>query len=90
VVELYLSFPNSSAAPIRALRGFTRVSVGAGATQHVRFTLDERDLSEVNEKGNRILAKGVHRISVGGGQPGTGAPGLEAEFSINSSRRLPD
>ena len=90
VVELYLSFPKSTVAPIRALRGFTRVTVATGATQHVRFTLDERDLSEVDEKGNRILAKGVHRVSVGGGQPGTGAPGLEAEFSINSSRRLPD
>jgi beta-glucosidase len=33
VVELYLSFPKSPTAPIRALRGFTRVSVAAGATR---------------------------------------------------------
>jgi beta-glucosidase len=90
VVELYLSFPNSPTAPIRALRGFTRVSLAAGATQHVRFTLDARDLSEVDEKGDRIVAKGPHRISLGGGQPGTGAPEVEVEFSIDGSRKLPD
>jgi beta-glucosidase len=90
VVELYLSFPNSAIAPIRALRGFTRVSLSAGATQHVRFTLDARDLSEVDEKGDRIVAKGVHHISIGGGQPGTGAPQVEAEFMINGNQKLPD
>jgi beta-glucosidase len=90
VVELYLSFPNSPIAPIRALRGFTRVSVSTGATQHVRFTLDSRDLSEVDKKGNRIVAKGVHRISIGGAQPGPGAPQAEVEFTIKGSRKLPD
>jgi beta-glucosidase len=90
VAELYLSFPKSRAAPIRALRGFTRMHLGAGETRHVHFTLDARDLSEVNEKGDRIVAEGAYRISVGGGQPGTAAPQAEAEFRIKGRQRLPE
>jgi beta-glucosidase len=90
VVELYLSFPKSPAAPIRALRGFTRLGLVAGETKHVFFTLDARDLSEVNEKGDRIVADGLYHLSVGGGQPGTSAPLAEAEFRINGNQRLPE
>jgi beta-glucosidase len=88
VVELYLSFPKSPVAPIRALRGFTRIHVGAGETKHVHFTLDARDLSEVNEKGDRIVAEGAYRISVGGSQPGIAAPVAETEFSIAGIQKL--
>jgi beta-glucosidase len=90
VVELYLSFPKSPVAPIRALRAFRRVHVGAGETKHVQFTLDARDLSEVNEKGDRIVAKGAYNLSVGGGQPGTVATGVEARFSIHGEQTLPE
>jgi len=90
VVELYLSFPKSPAAPIRALRGFTRMPLDPGETKHFHFTLDARDLSEVNEKGDRIVADGLYHISVGGGQPGTAVPVAEVEFRINGSQRLPE
>jgi beta-glucosidase len=90
VAELYLSFPKSPAVPLRALRGFTRMHLGAGETQHVHFTLDARDLSEVNQQGDRVIANGVHRIIVGGGQPGTNASQVEAEFRIEGNQRLPD
>jgi beta-glucosidase len=90
VVEVYLSFPKSPAAPLRALRGFTRVSLAAGETRHVQFTLDARDLSEVNEKGDRIVAAGDYRVSLGGGQPGTAAPSKEAAFRVTGSQELPE
>ena len=90
VVELYLSFPKSPGAPIHALRGFTRMELGAGETRHILFTLDARDLSEVNEKGDRIVANGAYRISVGGGQPGSAAPQAETAFRINGDQRLPE
>jgi beta-glucosidase len=90
VAELYLSFPKSAIAPIRALRGFTRIHLAAGETQRVHFTLGPRDLSQVNENGNRIVAQGSYRISVGGGQPGTTAPQAEAEFRIKGSEKLPE
>jgi beta-glucosidase len=91
VVELYLSFPKSPAPPIHALRGFTRISLGAGETRHVAFTLNARDLSEVNEKGDRIVARGNYRVSIGGGQPLTSvAPQAEAGFRIHGEHRLAD
>ena len=90
VVELYVSFPKSPVAPIRALRGFVRMPLSAGETKHVHFILDARDLSEVNEKGDRIVAEGAYRVSVGGSQPGTVAPMAEAEFRITGIQRLPD
>jgi beta-glucosidase len=90
VAELYLSFPKSPATPIRALRAFTRVSVPAGETKHVSFTLNARDLSEVEESGDRIVAKGAYHVSVGGGQPGTAAPLAEAEFKVKGEQKLPE
>ncbi len=90
VAELYLSFPKSPAAPIRALRAFTRVSTAAGETKHVSFTLDARDLSEVEENGDRVVAKGAYHVSVGGGQPGTATPLAEAEFKVKGEQKLPE
>ncbi|HSZ63287.1 MAG TPA: glycoside hydrolase family 3 C-terminal domain-containing protein [Terriglobales bacterium] len=90
VVELYLTFPKSPAVPIHALRGFTRVHVRAGETKHVHFTLDARDLSMVNEQGDRLLAEGTYRVTVGGGQPGTSSPQTEAEFRIKGHQVLPE
>ncbi len=88
VVQLYLSFPKSPGAPIHALRGMTRVTIGAGETKRAHFTLDARDLSGVNSQGDRIVAAGSYRLYVGGGQPGTAAPGADAEFSISNEQRL--
>jgi beta-glucosidase len=89
VVELYLNFPKSPGAPRLALRGFTRVHISSGATQHLSFTLQPRDLSYVNEQGNRIVASGTYMVSVGGGLPGT-APTAEATLSIRGQQELPD
>jgi beta-glucosidase len=90
VVELYLSFPKSPIVPIRALRGFTRVHVAAGETQHVHFDLNARDLSEVKENGDRVVARGAYSIAVGGGQPDTVASPIEVEFSVSGEKALPE
>ena len=54
------------------------------------MTLDPRDLSHVNEAGERIIAPGSYRLSIGGGQPGTGAPVAEAGFTVIGQAQLPD
>jgi len=90
VAELYLSFPEVPAAPLRALRGFKRVHLAPGETQRVHFKLDPRGLSCVNAAGEHVVAAGAYRIYVGGGQPGTGAPGAEAQFSMEGEMKLPD
>jgi beta-glucosidase len=89
VAELYITFPKSDIAPIRALRGFTRIQIPAGQTQRVHFSLLPLDLSEVNEAGERIIAPGEYTISVGGGQPGSGLPVVESHFTITGARTLP-
>jgi len=53
-------------------------------------TLDPRDLSHVNEAGDRIIAPGSYGLSIGGGQPGTGAPVAEAAFTITGRAQLPE
>lgn len=90
VVELYLKFPDVPGAPIRALRGFRRIHLAAGQTQLVRFQLARRDLSMVTATGNRIVAAGNYTVSVGGGQPGTGAPSVSGTFQVNGQIQLPE
>ena len=90
VAQVYLTPPTVPGAPLRTLRGFTRVHLAAGATQHVQFTLAARDLSVVNEAGARVIAPGDYRITVGSGQPGTSAPQTDAKFSIDGESKLPD
>jgi beta-glucosidase len=89
VVQAYLVFPKLPGAPRHALRGFARVHVKAGESRTVHFSLGERDLSHVDEAGTRAVAAGAYRLSVGGGQPGTGAPTAEAAFSITGRKDLP-
>ena len=90
VVQLYITFPKVPGTPLRALRGFTRVHVPAGGTQHVQLTLNSRDLSFVNKAGDRAVYAGAYSISVGGGQPGTGAAGVEAKLSIHGEQKFPE
>jgi beta-glucosidase len=90
VAQLYLSFPSEPGAPLRALRGFQRVHLDAGASQKVRFELKPRDLSMVNEAGDPIIAKGDYTISVGGGQPNTTAQTVTAKFHANEEKKLPE
>ena len=90
VVELYVNFPKLPGAPLRALRGFTRVHVEAGESRHVKITLQPRDLSYVNEAGDRMVGAGDYIITTGGGQPGTGAAQSEARLSIRGEQKLPE
>jgi beta-glucosidase len=90
VVEVYLTFPKLRGAPGRALAGFTRVHVAKGEIRHVSISLNPRDLSMVNEAGVRLTAPGQYRVSVGGGQPGTGAPGMDAPFVIGQEHIWPE
>ena len=89
-VQLYLIFPKSGGAPLRALRAFERVHVAAGANQHVTFQLQPRDLSYVNEKGDHMVGSGTYQVRVGGGQPGTAARGVEVSLTIRGEQKLPD
>jgi beta-glucosidase len=90
VVQLYLKFPEVAGAPIRALRGFQRVHLDAGASQKIEFHLNPRDLSMVTDLGNIIVAKGKYTLSIGGGQPDSGLPSASANFEVNGEIMLPE
>jgi beta-glucosidase len=90
VVELYVNFPKQPGTPLRALRGMTRVHLDAGEQRRVKLTLQPRDLSYVNEAGDRIVGAGDYVITVGGGQPGTGAAQAETHLSIHGEQPLPE
>jgi beta-glucosidase len=87
--QLYLSFPQAPGMPVRALRGFQRVTLNAGESRTLHFDLSPRDLSSVTAAGERIMAPGAYRLTVGGGQPGTGAPLAATGFTVTGQTSLP-
>jgi beta-glucosidase len=90
VVQLYLKFPDVKGAPRIALRGFERVHLDAGASQKVHFDLKPRDMGMVTADGDPIIAQGEYTISIGGGQPDTGAPVATGKFHIDGQYALPE
>lgn len=90
VVQLYLKFPAVKGAPQIALRGFQRIHLDPGESRQVHFDLKDRDLGMVTEDGNPIIAQGDYTISIGGGQPDTGAPVATGTFHIEGQVDLPE
>ncbi|HEX4271943.1 MAG TPA: glycoside hydrolase family 3 C-terminal domain-containing protein, partial [Rhizomicrobium sp.] len=90
VPQAYLSFPRVAGTPIRALRAFTRVHLAPGESRAVHFDLNPRDLSSVTEAGDRVVAAGSYQISIGEGQPGTGAPTATGHFTVVGNTSLPE
>ncbi|PYU13500.1 MAG: beta-glucosidase [Acidobacteria bacterium] len=93
VVELYLSHPGIDGAPIRSLAGFQRVHLAASGSQTVTFTLHDRELSTVDDKGVRSVVPGTVEVWIGGGQPISGpsqpaTKGVSAKFTITSGTTL--
>jgi beta-glucosidase len=90
VAQLYLTFPKVPGAPLKALRGFERVHLEAGAQQKLRFELKPRDMSLVTAAGEPVVAEGAYTVSVGGGQPDTGAPAVTGSFNVKGTLTLPE
>jgi len=94
-VQAYISHPGAPGAPRCALAGFRRVHLTPGRTTTVRFTLNNRQLSIVDEAGKRRIVPGKVEVWIGGGQPiaRAGLPqpaGVKAHFVIVGERILPD
>jgi beta-glucosidase len=95
VVQVYLTHPGVAGAPIRALKGFQRVHLNKGEKKTVEFTLNDRDLSIVDEAGKRRIVPGQVDAWIGGGQPvaraGLQAPaGVKTQFTLSQGTVLPD
>jgi len=71
VVQVYVTDPQASApVPIRKLAGFRRVSLRAGESRKISFTIDPRELSMITDDARRVIEPGVFDLAVGGKQPG--------------------
>jgi len=90
VVQLYLRFPDVPGAPLRALRGFQRVHLDAGGSQNVEFQLDPRNMSMVTDAGDIVIPQGKYIVSIGGGQPDTGAATVNGPLQVNGQIVLPE
>jgi beta-glucosidase len=44
----------------------------------------------VTEAGDIIVAQGAYTVSIGGGQPGTGAPAVSGEMHVHDQVMLPE
>jgi beta-glucosidase len=74
-------------SPRIELEGFQRIHLRAGEARHVEFTLMPRQLSEVDEKGNRAVLPGDYAIFVASGQPSSNTP--EVTLHIAGTEALP-
>ncbi len=90
VAELYLKFPDVAGAPRLALRGFERVHLEPGASTKVHFELKPRDLSMVTDLGEMIEPEGAYTVSVGGGQPETGAAVVTGTLTVKGTVAIPE
>jgi beta-glucosidase len=67
VVQLYLRDVAASApVPFKALIGFDRVSLKAGETQTLTFTITPRQMSLIDDRGKRVIEPGQFFLSAGG------------------------
>jgi len=89
VAELYLEFPTVPGAPRRALRGFERLRLAPGQTQHATFTLKARDLSMVNKAGEHVVAPGEYTVFIGGAQPEDTSGGVRTTLTMAGEMKLP-
>jgi beta-glucosidase len=70
VVQLYVrDLEASLPVPHHELRGIQRVRLAPGASVELRFALDAKALSLIEESGARLLEPGRFRVFVGGSQP---------------------
>ena len=90
VAEFYLVPPQQDDYPIHNLAGFQRVHLAPKASTVVHFNLDPRDLSEVDDSGQRAVRAGDYQIYIGGGQPGAKeSNGVSENLTITGSSTLP-
>jgi beta-glucosidase len=69
IVEVYITHPGVSGAPIRSLAGFRRINLQPGETKSVTIPIANRDLSIVSPEGIRKIIPGEMQVWVGDGQP---------------------
>lgn len=85
VAQLYLKDEKGSTPrPIWQLEGFERVPLKKGETKTVHFKINPRQLSMIDQKGQRIIEPGWFTIAVGGKLPDGSKEIQTQRFKINT------
>ncbi|HZY82160.1 MAG TPA: glycoside hydrolase family 3 C-terminal domain-containing protein [Cyclobacteriaceae bacterium] len=58
--------------PIRSLAGFKRINLKAGESKTLQLELRRDAFATFDERGVKNINAGTYKLSIGGGQPGTG------------------
>jgi beta-glucosidase len=89
VAQLYIATPAVKGTPLRSLKGYQRVHLAPGETKTLTFRLIPRDMAFADAKGVMRIVPANYQLWVGGGQPGTGAPGAAGTFQVEGVLALP-
>jgi beta-glucosidase len=82
VAQCYIrDLVSSVARPVRELKGFSRVTLAAGAKRTITFRLTPQELSFRDDNGNEVLENGRFRVWVGADS----LADLGAEFEIGET-----
>lgn len=66
VVQMYIQDKvSSSARPVKALKGFKKISLAPGDSETVNFTIQAEDLAYYTSKGNWEIEPGAFVVSIG-------------------------
>ena len=85
VTQFYLSdLQASTIVPVQHLVGFERVTLKAGESRTVKFTLTPEMMSFYNDDGNLALEPGDFQLEVGGCSPGKRGQELGAPAPVTS------
>ena len=70
MIQVYIrDLEASCRVPHHELRGFKRLHLKPGESRAVQFELTPKDLSLIDERGERWLEPGRFRVFIGGSQP---------------------
>ena len=89
ILELLDTAPKTAPAGAIALGELRAILEWIRSLISDRRPADARDLALADEQGVMRIQPGNHRLWVGGGQPGTGAPGIAGRFETAGSLTLP-
>jgi beta-glucosidase len=85
IVQLYLRDDAATMTrPVRALRGFRRVTLEPGATQDLQLSLDQDDFALLDEDLARVVEAGTFTVFVGGSSETTN----QASFEVTKGATL--
>ncbi len=79
VVQLYVTDKESSTpVPLKALKGFQRITLEAGEEKEITFAILPEELAVLDDNGNRFFEEGLFEVMVGGNS----SAGITKEFRL--------